>query len=463
MGRPPDSPTVAAPSARSVAAASAGSGPRELAEGEGFEPSRSLNGPYSLSRRAPSASRSSLRDDHCTGGSRALRQTLQVTCASRRSSVCSIALPGALGPARGDDVRRVNGSAFDQSYVSRTSRARLAVGLELVAPPVSAAQPAHEPRPGQAGRPRDPPAVLELHDLFVMAYGIPQRIDMPNFGAERQARRPLGRGRRLTVPDPSITGCCAGSASDVEDLLGRRGDLHAPPSTDVAWFSAHAPARVPFPVMDPAEALDADRDAARARRGAPPTRCRRSGGPPTPSATDARRRARRSCAKAGTPPGPARRRQQHGRVIARGARRARCRSTSRTSQAEAAPDAGPGGRSGAALRGDLHLALRLVRRRRRRSSRWPRAAAELGHEYMALTDHSPALKIAKGLTAERLRKQLDVVAEPQRGAGAVPHPHRHRGRHPRGRDARPGATTCSPSSTSSSPACTRSCACPRSR
>ena len=30
---------------------------------------------------------------------------------------------------------------------------------------------------------------------------------------------------------------------------------------------------------------------------------------------------------------------------------------------------------------------------------------------MALTDHSPRLKIAKGLTAERLRKQLDVVAE----------------------------------------------------
>ncbi|HEY4269392.1 MAG TPA: PHP domain-containing protein [Galbitalea sp.] len=33
----------------------------------------------------------------------------------------------------------------------------------------------------------------------------------------------------------------------------------------------------------------------------------------------------------------------------------------------------------------------------------------LGHEYLALTDHSPRLKIANGLTAERLRKQIDIV------------------------------------------------------
>ncbi|WP_435281024.1 PHP domain-containing protein [Streptomyces koelreuteriae] len=40
-----------------------------------------------------------------------------------------------------------------------------------------------------------------------------------------------------------------------------------------------------------------------------------------------------------------------------------------------------------------------------------RAAAALGHEWAALTDHSPRLTVARGLTAERLRKQLDVVAE----------------------------------------------------
>ncbi|MDI2028113.1 PHP domain-containing protein [Saccharopolyspora sp. TS4A08] len=34
----------------------------------------------------------------------------------------------------------------------------------------------------------------------------------------------------------------------------------------------------------------------------------------------------------------------------------------------------------------------------------------LGHEWMALTDHSPRLTVARGLSAERLREQLDVVA-----------------------------------------------------
>lgn len=38
-------------------------------------------------------------------------------------------------------------------------------------------------------------------------------------------------------------------------------------------------------------------------------------------------------------------------------------------------------------------------------------AAALGHEYSALTDHSPRLKIANGLSAERLLRQLDVIAE----------------------------------------------------
>ncbi|CAM3858670.1 PHP domain-containing protein [Kibdelosporangium persicum] len=39
------------------------------------------------------------------------------------------------------------------------------------------------------------------------------------------------------------------------------------------------------------------------------------------------------------------------------------------------------------------------------------AARDLGHEWMALTDHSPRLTVANGLSAERLRRQLDVVAE----------------------------------------------------
>ncbi|ASW57083.1 PHP domain-containing protein [Plantactinospora sp. KBS50] len=38
------------------------------------------------------------------------------------------------------------------------------------------------------------------------------------------------------------------------------------------------------------------------------------------------------------------------------------------------------------------------------------AAVELGHEYVVLTDHSPRLTVARGLTADRLRRQLDFVA-----------------------------------------------------
>jgi putative hydrolase len=39
------------------------------------------------------------------------------------------------------------------------------------------------------------------------------------------------------------------------------------------------------------------------------------------------------------------------------------------------------------------------------------AARDLGHDYMVLTDHSPRLTVARGLSPERLREQLDVVAE----------------------------------------------------
>jgi putative hydrolase len=39
-----------------------------------------------------------------------------------------------------------------------------------------------------------------------------------------------------------------------------------------------------------------------------------------------------------------------------------------------------------------------------------RTARDLGHDYLALTDHSPRLTVAHGLDADRLRRQLDVVA-----------------------------------------------------
>jgi putative hydrolase len=63
-----------------------------------------------------------------------------------------------------------------------------------------------------------------------------------------------------------------------------------------------------------------------------------------------------------------------------------------------------------AVRGDLHA-----------HSNWSdggspveemvKAARGLGHDYLALTDHSPRLTVARGLTAERLAEQLIVVAD----------------------------------------------------
>ncbi len=64
----------------------------------------------------------------------------------------------------------------------------------------------------------------------------------------------------------------------------------------------------------------------------------------------------------------------------------------------------------ALLRGDLHT-----------HSDWSdggspveemaRTARDLGHEYVVLTDHSPRLTVANGLSPQRLRAQLDLVAE----------------------------------------------------
>ncbi|HLV57261.1 MAG TPA: PHP domain-containing protein [Natronosporangium sp.] len=38
------------------------------------------------------------------------------------------------------------------------------------------------------------------------------------------------------------------------------------------------------------------------------------------------------------------------------------------------------------------------------------AAVELGHDYLVLTDHSPRLRVARGLTAARLARQIEYVA-----------------------------------------------------
>src|SRR5205809_3490862 len=79
-----------------------------------------------------------------------------------------------------------------------------------------------------------------------------------------------------------------------------------------------------------------------------------------------------------------------------------------TLEVETALTVGNGNELVTQLKGDLHV-----------HSLWSdggaeidvvaRAARSLGHEYIALTDHSPRLTIANGLSRERLLKQLDIV------------------------------------------------------
>ncbi len=74
------------------------------------------------------------------------------------------------------------------------------------------------------------------------------------------------------------------------------------------------------------------------------------------------------------------------------------------------PPGGPVGELLRSLRGDCHS-----------HSNWSdggspidemaRSALELGHEYLVLTDHSPRLTVANGLSAEDLRRQIEVVAK----------------------------------------------------
>ncbi|MGO1506617.1 MAG: PHP domain-containing protein [Microbacteriaceae bacterium] len=47
------------------------------------------------------------------------------------------------------------------------------------------------------------------------------------------------------------------------------------------------------------------------------------------------------------------------------------------------------------------------------------AAQDLGHEYFAITDHSPRLKVARGLSAKRLREQMPLVRTASAGALTV--------------------------------------------
>jgi len=77
-------------------------------------------------------------------------------------------------------------------------------------------------------------------------------------------------------------------------------------------------------------------------------------------------------------------------------------------EAEATPDESAGAAINKALVGDLHCHSNWSDGGAR-IEQMARKAASIGHRYLALTDHSPRLTIAHGLSAERLLEQLDVV------------------------------------------------------
>ncbi len=75
---------------------------------------------------------------------------------------------------------------------------------------------------------------------------------------------------------------------------------------------------------------------------------------------------------------------------------------------EAPPSTAPGRALRAAIRGDLHAHTDASDGVAPLAD-MAAAAVEAGHEYLAITDHSPRLTVANGLSPARLRAQLELV------------------------------------------------------
>ncbi|MFZ0529294.1 MAG: PHP domain-containing protein [Propionicimonas sp.] len=85
-------------------------------------------------------------------------------------------------------------------------------------------------------------------------------------------------------------------------------------------------------------------------------------------------------------------------------------------RAEAGPLATGGEALLAGLRGDLHTHT-AASDGTAPLAEMVAAAERLGHEYLAVTDHSPRLRVANGLSAERLAAQLEQIDALNRAAG----------------------------------------------
>ena len=268
-------------------------------------------------------------------------------------------------------------------------------------------------------------------------------------GRRRGRRRPARAGRcrsgasllrsgarALRVPAPS--------AAPDRPRLGRAGSVRE----GSGYLRGHGAARGAGPHRLPAGALAGPhlqgRGVPEGDRGDPGARPRGA-----PRAGRSRGGSASSRASATRPRGSSPRRSPaRPRATSSGSRSTRPRPTSTR--------AGPGAEVRSWLRGDLHM-----------HSDWSdggspvermaRTAAELGHEYLAMTDHSPRLTIAHGLepraTARAARPGRRGSTRSSRRCGSCA-----ASRSTSSRTARwTRRTSCSPSSTSSSRACTRSC------
>ena len=81
-------------------------------------------------------------------------------------------------------------------------------------------------------------------------------------------------------------------------------------------------------------------------------------------------------------------------------------------EAEVGPLLEGGEQLRAALQGDLHSHT-IASDGGSPLETMARTAAHLGHRYLAVTDHSPRLRVANGLSAERLEAQLEEIDEVQ--------------------------------------------------
>ena len=280
--------------------------------------------------------------------------------------------------------------------------------------------------------PRDTAVLLELHDLVRdrIRRAEPHRHAELRADAQASGRRATRIANRARAVDHGMQ---RRIGEDIEDLLGRCGDdtfdgdgFRGVGHGARGYLRGCGSHRGPRPHRVPARtdagvdlqghrrSAGGRRDPRSSRRRSSATLAARAGSASLPDVGDSTARSSTEALAGGTPAYLERARGRRGRPDSRPGAACVPRCAATCTRTPTGPTAA------------------------RRIETMIRAATELGHDYVALTDHSPRLKVAHGLTAERLREQLDVVAALNEELAPFRILTGDRGRHPRGRLARPG-------------------------